>query len=180
MNLINTEVKPFRAVAYHQKQFVEVSDANLKGKWSVFFFYPADFSLVCPTELGDLADNYAEFTRLGVEIYAISTDTHFTHKAWHDSSDVIGKVEYPLVADPSWILAKNFGVLIESEGLAGRSTFVIDPEGKIQIIEMSALSIVRNAQELLRKIKIAQHIHAQAYETCSTVWMDDKPFLPDD
>ncbi len=91
MSLINTEVKPFTATAYHNGQFVEVSEANFKGKWSVVFFYPADFTFVCPTELGDLADNYAEFQKLGVEIYSVSTDTHFTHKAWHDSSEEIKK-----------------------------------------------------------------------------------------
>lgn len=181
MNLIHTEVKPFRATAYHHRQFIEVSEANIKGKWSVFFFYPADFSLICPTELGDLADHYAEFQNLGVEIYAISTDSHFTHKAWHDSSDVVGKVEFPLVADRSWTLAKNFGVLSESEGMTQRGTFVIDPEGKIQIIELSAVGIVRQAKELLRKIKIAQYIHNQPFENCSTSWLqENEPFLPSD
>lgn len=181
MNLIHTEVKPFRATAYHQRQFVEISEANLKGKWSVFFFYPADFSFICPAELGDLADYYTEFQRLGVEIYAVSTDSHLTHKAWHDSSDIIGKVEFPMLADRSWTLAKNFGVLIENEGMTQRGTFVVDPEGKIQIIELSAIGIVRSAVELLRKIKLAQQIHNQAYEICSATWVDDnKPFLPDD
>ena len=101
MALINTEIKPFTATAFHNGEFVDVSDADLKGKWSVVFFYPADFTFVCPTELGDLADNYAEFKRLGVEIYSVSTDTHFTHKAWHDTSDTIGKIQYPMVGDPT-------------------------------------------------------------------------------
>ena len=101
MALINTEIKPFQATAFHNGEFVDVSDADLKGKWSVVFFYPADFTFVCPTELGDLADNYAEFQRLGVEIYSVSTDTHFTHKAWHDTSDTIGKIQYPMVGDPT-------------------------------------------------------------------------------
>ncbi len=91
MSLINTEVKPFKATAYHQGQFVEVTEADLKGKWSVVFFYPADFTFVCPTELEDLADNYEAFKNLGVEIYGVSTDTHFTHKAWHDTSEAIKK-----------------------------------------------------------------------------------------
>ena len=100
MPIINSQVKPFNATAYHKGEFVQVSEADLKGKWSVVFFYPADFTFVCPTELGDLADNYAEFQKLGVEIYGVSTDTHFTHKAWHDTSDSIGKIEYPLIGDP--------------------------------------------------------------------------------
>ena len=116
MSLINTEIKPFQATAYQNGQFIDISDADLKGKWSVVFFYPADFTFVCPTELEDLADQYAEFQKLGVEIYSVSTDTHFTHKAWHDSSDEIHKIQYPMLGDPTWSLAKNFEVLIEAEG----------------------------------------------------------------
>ena len=116
MSLINTEIKPFKATAYHKGKFVHVTQRDLKGKWSVFVFYPADFTFVCPTELGDLADHYAEFKKLGVEIYGVSTDTHFTHKAWHDTSDTIKKVQYPLVGDPTATLARNFDVLIEEAG----------------------------------------------------------------
>lgn len=169
MSLINTEVKPFKATAYHQGKFVELTEADLKGKWSVFFFYPADFTFVCPTELGDLADNYAEFQKLGVEIYGVSTDTHFTHKAWHDTSDTIGKIQYPLVGDPTWVLSKNFEVLIEEAGLADRGTFVIDPEGKIQIVEVNAGGIGRDAQELLRKVKAAQYVAAHPGEVLSLI-----------
>src|SRR5690554_7332800 len=115
MSLINTEVKPFKANAYHNGQFVEVTEADLKGKWSVVFFYPADFTFVCPTELGDLADNYAEFQRLGVEIYAVSTDTHFTHKAWHDTSETIKKIEFPMLGDPTCEISRNFEVLREGQ-----------------------------------------------------------------
>src|SRR5690625_2534052 len=164
MSLINTEVKPFNATAYHNGDFVEVSDADLKGKWSVVFFYPADFTFVCPTELGDLADHYEEFKKLGVEIYGVSTDTHFTHKAWHDSSDTIRKVQYPLVGDPTATLARNFGVLIEEEGLALRGTFVINPEGQIKVMEVHDNGIGRNAGELLRKVRAAQHIAANPNE----------------
>ena len=170
MSLINTEVKPFKATAYHQGKFVELTEADLKGKWSVFFFYPADFTFVCPTELGDLADNYAAFQKLGVEIYGVSTDTHFTHKAWHDTSDTIGKIQYPLVGDPTWVLSKNFEVLIEEAGLADRGTFVIDPEGKIQIVEVNAGGIGRDAQELLRKVKAAQYVAAHPGEVCPAKW----------
>ncbi|WP_024718254.1 redoxin domain-containing protein, partial [Pseudomonas putida] len=124
MPIINSQVKPFNATAYHKGEFVQVSEADLKGKWSVVFFYPADFTFVCPTELGDLADNYAEFQKLGVEIYGVSTDTHFTHKAWHDTSDTIGKIQYPLIGDPTHVISRNFDVLIEEAGLADRGTFV--------------------------------------------------------
>src|SRR6476620_6250168 len=130
MALINTEIKPFKATAFHNGEFVDVSDEDLKGTWSVVFFYPADFTFVCPTELGDLADNYAEFQRLGVEIYSVSTDTHFAHKAWHDASDTIKKIKYPMIADPPGHLTRAFGVHIEEACLAYRGTFLINPEGQ--------------------------------------------------
>jgi len=170
MSLINTEVLPFTATAFQNGEFKEVTDANLKGGWSVVFFYPADFTFVCPTELGDLADNYAEFQRLGVEVYGVSTDTHFTHKAWHDTSDTIGKIEYPLIGDPTGQITRNFGVMIEAVGLADRGTFVIDPDGKIQIIEINAGGIGRSATELLRKVKAAQYVAAHPNEVCPAKW----------
>ena len=120
MSLINTEVKPFSATAFHNGAFVDVSDADLRGKWSVVFFYPADFTFVCPTELGDLADHYEEFQKLGVEIYSVSTDTHFTHKAWHDTSETIKKISYVMVGDPTGAISRNFEVMIEASGLADR------------------------------------------------------------
>src|SRR5678816_2765583 len=150
MSLINTEITAFSATAYHNGKFVPVTEQNFKGKWSVVVFYPADFTFVCPTELGDIADNYAEFQRLGVEIYGVSTDTHFTHKAWHDTSDTIGKIEYPLIGDPAATLSRAFDVYIEADGMADRGTFVIDPEGRIQLVEVNAGGIGRNAVELLR------------------------------
>ncbi len=168
--LINTEVLPFNTTAFHNGKFVAVSDADLRGKWSVVFFYPADFTFVCPTELGDLADNYAEFKKLGVEIYSVSTDTHFTHKAWHDSSDTIRKIEYVMVGDPTGTISRNFGVMIEEAGLAERGTFVIDPQGKIQIIEITAGGIGRDAQELLRKVKAAQYVASHPGEVCPAKW----------
>lgn len=170
MSLIDSEVLPFTATAYHDGSFVEVSEADLRGQWSVVFFYPADFTFVCPTELGDLADNYAEFQRLGVEIYGVSTDTHFTHKAWHDTSDTIGKIEYPLIGDPTGTISRNFDVMIEADGLADRGTFVIDPAGKIQLVEINAGGIGRNAVELLRKVKAAQYVAAHPNEVCPAKW----------
>ncbi len=130
MALINTKVKPFKAKAYKQGKFIDVSDADIAGKWSVFFFYPADFTFVCPTELGDLADHHAELKKLGVEVFSVSTDTHFTHKAWHDSSDTIGKIQYAMIGDPTGAITRNFDVMRDGEGLADRGTFVIDPDGR--------------------------------------------------
>ncbi len=170
MSLINTEIKPFKASIYHAGKFSDITEENLKGKWSVVFFYPADFTFVCPTELGDLADNYAHFQKLGVEIYAVSTDTHFTHKAWHDTSDTIRKLQFPMVGDPTGTITRNFGVMIEEAGLADRGTFVLDPEGKIQIIEINAGGIGRNAEELLRKVKAAQYVASHPGEVCPAKW----------
>ncbi|MBZ0126159.1 MAG: peroxiredoxin [Rhodocyclaceae bacterium] len=178
-SLINTEILPFKATAFHNGKFVDVTNATLKGKWSVMFFYPADFTFVCPTELGDMADLYPEFQKLGVEIYAVSTDTHFTHKAWHDTSETIGKIRYPMIGDPTGALTRNFGVMIEEAGLAERGTFLIDPEGRIQIVEINAGGIGRDASELLRKIKAAQYVAAHPGEVCPAKWKEgDKTLAP--
>ncbi len=175
--LINTEVQPFKATAFHNGKFVDVTEASLKGKWSVMFFYPADFTFVCPTELGDLADNYAEFKKMGVEIYGVSTDTHFTHKAWHDTSETIGKIQFPMIGDPTGVISRNFGVMIEEAGLAERGTFVMDPEGKIQIIEINAGGVGRDASELIRKIKAAQYVAAHPGEVCPAKWKEGEATL---
>ena len=172
MSVINTEILPFEADAYKNGQFVKVSDADLKGKWSVVVFYPADFTFVCPTELEDLANTYAEFQKLGVEIYGVSTDTHFAHKAWHDTSEAIKKVQYPLVGDPTTTLARNFEVLIEEEGLALRGTFVINPEGQIKVLEVHDNGIGRDASELLRKVKAAQYVASHPGEVCPATWQE--------
>ena len=170
MALINTPIKPFKANAFHNGKFTTVSDQDLKGKWSVVFFYPADFTFVCPTELGDLADHYDTFKAMGVEIYAVSTDTQFTHKAWHDTSETIGKIKYPMLADPTGTLSRNFEVMVESEGLALRGTFVINPEGVIKALEIHDDGIGRDAQELLRKVQAAQYIAANPGQVCPAKW----------
>jgi len=177
MSLINSEIKPFKSTAYHQGKFVEVTDATLRGQWSVVFFYPADFTFVCPTELGDLADHYAEFQALGVEIYSVSTDTHFTHKAWHDSSETIKKINYPMLGDPTGTLTRNFGVMIEEAGLADRGTFVIDPQGRIQIVEINAGGVGRDATELLRKVKAAIYVANHPGEVCPAKWKEGEATL---
>ena len=159
-----------QATAYHNGKFVDVSDESVAGKWSVFVFYPADFTFVCPTELEDLADHYAEFQKLGVEVYSVSTDTHFAHKAWHDTSDAIGKVNYPMIGDPTHVLANNFEVLIQEEGIALRGTFVVNPEGEIKVLEIHDNGIGRDASELLRKVKAAQYIAAHPGEVCPAKW----------
>jgi peroxiredoxin (alkyl hydroperoxide reductase subunit C) len=177
MSYINYEVQPFKAQAYHDGKFVEVTDQHLKGRWSVLFFYPADFTFVCPTELGDLADNYAEFEKLGVEIYSVSTDTHFVHKAWHDASDTIKKIQYPMLGDPTGALARMFSVMIESDGMADRGTFVIDPDGRVQIAEVNAGGIGRDAKELLRKVKAAVYVREHPGEVCPAKWQEGEATL---
>ena len=175
MSLINTAVIPFKATAYQNGKFVPVTSESIKGKWSVFVFFPAAFTFVCPTELGDLADNYAEFQKMGVNIYGISTDTHFTHNAWHDSSPEMGKVNYALIGDPGHQLAKAFDVLIEEgddAGLCLRGTFVIDPQGHIKTIEVHPDGIGRDAKELMRRVKAAQYIAAHPGEVCPAKWND--------
>lgn len=177
MSLIGSSVLPFSSTAFVNGEFVSVTEADLKGKWSVVFFYPADFTFICPTELGDLADNYAEFQKLGVEVYSVSTDTHFTHKAWHDSSETINKITYPMVGDPTGTISRNFEVMIEADGLAERGTFVIDPEGNIQIVEINAGNIGRNTAELLRKVKAAQYVAAHPNEVCPAKWEEGEATL---
>jgi peroxiredoxin (alkyl hydroperoxide reductase subunit C) len=177
MSLINTRVKPFKATAYHNGKFVDVSDETIRGKWSVFVFYPADFTFVCPTELEDLAENYSEFRRMGVEIYGVSTDTHFAHKAWHDTSGAIGKVQYPLIGDPTGRLTRNFEVMIEEEGLALRGTFVINPEGEIKLCEIHDNGIGRDAKELMRKVKAAQYVASHPGEVCPARWKEGEKTL---
>ena len=177
MALINTPIKPFKAQAYKEGKFIEVSDADLKGKWSVVVFYPADFTFVCPTELEDLAEHYDEFKKMGVEVYSVSTDTHFSHKAWHDTSDAIGKIRYTMIGDPTGTITRNFDVMREDAGLADRGTFVIDPDVKIQIVEINAGGIGRDASELLRKVKAAQYVAAHPGEVCPAKWKEGEKTL---
>ena len=177
MGIINSEIKPFNATAFKNGEFVEISEADVKGKWAVFFFYPADFTFVCPTELGDVADKYEELQKLGVEVFSVSTDTHFTHKAWHDTSETIGKIQYYMVGDQTGTITNNFGVMREGQGLADRATFVIDPDGIIQAVEITAEGIGRDADDLLRKIKAAQYVRKNPGEVCPAKWKEGEETL---
>jgi peroxiredoxin (alkyl hydroperoxide reductase subunit C) len=172
MSIINSQIKPFKATAYHAGKFIDLTEENFKGTWSVLMFYPANFTFVCPTELEDLASVQPEFAKMGVNVYGVSTDTHFAHKAWHDTSDAIKKVNYPLIGDPTGTLSRNFDVMIEEEGLALRGTFVINPEGQIKVMEVHDLGIGRDASELLRKVKAAQYVAAHPGEVCPAKWTE--------
>ena len=179
MSLIDTEILPFTAQAYYNGEFVEVTEKDVLGKWAVFFFYPGDFTFVCPTELGDLADHYEEFKALGVEIFSVSTDSHFVHKAWHADSDEVGKVQYYMLGDSNLQLATNFDTVREGNAQADRATYLIDPQGVIQYIEQTAEGIGRDASELLRKVKAAQYIAAHPGEVCPAHWQEgDETLTP--
>lgn len=177
MSLIGTQVKEFKASAFQNGNFIDVTEENFKGHWSVVCFYPADFTFVCPTELEDLQDNYQTLKNLGVEVYSVSTDTHFTHKAWHDSSETIKKIQYIMIGDPSHTLSRNFDVLIEADGLADRGTFIIDPDGVIQAVEINAGGIGRDASTVVNKIKAAQYVRNNPGEVCPAKWKEGSATL---
>jgi peroxiredoxin (alkyl hydroperoxide reductase subunit C) len=168
--IINSQLPEFNVQAYHQGNFKSISSNDVLGKWAIFFFYPADFTFVCPTELVDMAEKYPLFQQMGIEVYSVSTDSHFVHKAWHDASESIRKIQYPMLADPTGVLTRAFGVMIEEEGMAYRGTFVVNREGKIKIAEINDNGIGRNADELLRKVEAAQFIAKNPGEVCPAKW----------
>ncbi|AEH53848.1 MULTISPECIES: alkyl hydroperoxide reductase subunit C [Heyndrickxia] len=172
MSLIGKKIEPFKAQAYRNGEFVEVTDENFKGKWSIVCFYPADFTFVCPTELEDLQEHYAALKELGVEVYSVSTDSHFVHKAWHDHSEAISKIEYTMIGDPTQKLTRMFDVLREEEGVADRGTFLIDPDGVIQGVEINADGIGRDASIWIDKVKAAQYVRQHPGEVCPAKWKE--------
>ena len=177
MSLINTSIQPFKTEAFHNGKFITVSDETLKGKWSVLIFMPAAFTFNCPTEVEDAADNYAEFQKAEAEVYIVTTDTHFSHKVWHETSPAVGKAKFPLVGDPTHALTRAFGVHIDEEGLALRGTFIVDPSGKIKTLEIHDNAIARDMGETLRKLKAAQYVAAHPGEVCPAKWNDGQKTL---
>ena len=167
---INENAPAFEAQAFHNGQITKVKLSDYKGKWVVLFFYPADFTFICPTELGEMADHYAELQQLGVEVLSVSTDTVFVHKAWHDNSDTIKKIKFPMVADPAGQICNAYGTMIPMEGLSLRGTFIIDPDGILKTIELNDNSIGRSAKELIRKVKAAQFVRENGGEVCPASW----------
>ena len=170
MSLIGKEISDFAVQAFTGNGFKEIKKSDILGKWCVFFFYPADFTFVCPTELEDLADKYEEFKGIGCEIYSVSCDSHFVHKAWRDASKTIQKIQYPMLGDPAGKLAREFGVLDEEAGQAFRGTFILNPEGKIKAYEIHDMGIGRNAQELLRKVQAARFVEEHGDQVCPAKW----------
>ena len=177
MSLIGKEINEFKVQSFVNGEFKEVSKEDVLGKWSVFFFYPADFTFVCPTELEDLANKYEEFKNIDCEIYSVSCDTHFVHKAWHDTSKRIQKIQYPMLADPTAALAKDLDVYIESEGVAERGTFIINPEGKVVAYEVIAGNVGRNGDELLRRVQASQFVAEHGDEVCPAKWQPGEETL---
>jgi peroxiredoxin (alkyl hydroperoxide reductase subunit C) len=177
MSLINTPVQPFKAQAFHDGKFVQITEQSLKGGWSVLIFMPAAFTFNCPTEVEDAAAHYAEFQKLGSEVYIVTTDTHFAHKVWHETSPAVGKARFPLVGDPTHALTRAFGVHIEEEGLALRGSFVINPEGVIKTAEIHDNAIARDVKETLRKLRAAQHVARNPGQVCPARWNEGAPTL---
>lgn len=177
MSMINKPIPAFTAQAFHNGEFKTVTSEDVKGQWSIFIFYPADFTFVCPTELEDMAKHYDELKSLGVEVYSVSTDTHFTHKAWHDTSDAIGTIEYPMLGDPTGAIPRGFGVMIEEEGLALRGTFLANPEGVVKVCEIHDLGIGRSAKDMVRKVKAAQYVATHDGEVCPAAWEEGQATL---
>ena len=168
--ILNSQLPEFSVQAFQNGAFKTVTNNDLKGKWAILFFYPADFTFVCPTELVVMADKDGKFQEMGVEVYSVSTDSHFVHKAWHDASETIRKIKNPMLADPTGALSRAFGVMIEEEGMAYRGTFLVNPEGKIKIAEIHDNGIGRNADELLRKVEAAQFVASHPNEVCPAKW----------
>jgi len=177
MSLINTQVQPFKANAFHNGKFIEVTEQSLKDQWSVLIFMPAAFTFNCPTEIEDAANNYAEFQRAGTEVYIVTTDTHFSHKVWHETSPAVGKAKFPLIGDPTHTLTNAFGVHIPEEGLALRGTFLINPQGVIKTVEIHSNEIARDVSETLRKLKAAQYTAAHPGEVCPAKWQEGEATL---
>ncbi len=167
---IGQEAPNFETEAFHNNKVEKIKLADYKGKWVVLFFYPADFTFICPTELGELADHYEELQKLNTEVLSVSTDTAFVHKAWHDNSETIKKIKFPMVADPTAKICSSYGTLIEGEGLSLRGTFIIDPDGILKAYELHDNSIGRNIKELVRKIQAAQYVKEHGSEVCPVNW----------
>ena len=177
MRLMNSEMPEFSLDAFRDGEFVNISKSDTLGKWAIFVFYPADFTFVCPTELGDIADHYDEIKGLGAEVYGVSTDSHFCHKAWWDSSETIGQVRYALISDNLFQLSSSLGVLRPDEGRADRATFIVDPDGIIQAYELTAEGIGRDADDLIRKLKAAKYVRAHPDEVCPAKWKEGEETL---
>ena len=177
---INDTLPELTLDAYHNGEFVKVKLSDYKGKWLVILFYPADFTFVCPTEIEEAAENYKKFKNLDAEVVTVSTDTHFVHKAWHDHSEAIGKVTFPMLADPAGKMCRAFGTYIEEEGLSQRATFIVNPDQKVVAFDIHENSIGRNIHEIIRKLEAAKFVYDHGESVvCPASWKPgDKTLKP--
>ena len=167
---INEKVPDFEADAYQDDQIKKVKFSDYRGKWMVLVFYPGDFTFVCPTELQELGGLYDAFKKEGAEVFSVSKDSVYVHKAWHDNSPAISKVKYLMVADPSGVLCSEFGTLMEKEGVSLRGSFIIDPDGNLKALEIQDTNIGRNMNELLRKLQAAKFVREHKGNVCPASW----------
>jgi peroxiredoxin len=170
INLIGSKLPDMKIKMYQGGEDKEVKLSDYLGKWLILFFYPADFTFVCPTELKEMAESYPKFQELGAEVLSVSCDTVFTHKAWHDSSETIKAIKFPMAADNTTKLSKSLGVYIEEDGESLRGTFIVNPEGVIKSIEINDNSIGRSARELVRKLQAAQFVAEHGDQVCPASW----------
>jgi NADH-dependent peroxiredoxin subunit C len=167
---INAPAPDFGGKAYHGDELTKINLSDYRGRWVVLFFYPGDFTFVCPTELGDLADKHDEIRALGAEVVAVSTDSEYVHKAWHDTSETIKKIRYPMLSDKAGRIARDYGVYIEEEGVALRGTFIIDPDGVLKAYEVHDNSVGRSSSELIRKLQAAKFVREHNGQVCPMNW----------
>ena len=167
---VGHEIPDFELEAFHNNEIKKIRLSDYRGKWMILFFYPADFTFVCPTELEELAHHYEDFKKENAEILSVSTDTVWVHKGWKDASDAISKIEYPMLADPTGNLSRAFGTYIEEEGVALRGTYIVDPDGVLQAMEVHSDGIGRSAKELLRKVQAAKFVREHGGQVCPASW----------
>ncbi|WP_424360050.1 peroxiredoxin [Methanocella sp. MCL-LM] len=167
---INDKIPDFQADAYHQGNITKINTADYRGKWMVFVFYPADFTFVCPKELEEMATYYTNFTQLGAEVFSVSRDSAYVHKAWHNSTPQLQAIQYPMIADTTGNICRAFGTLNETDGLSYRATFIVDPDGYVKVIEMNDNSFGRSTKELLRKLEAAKFVRENQGKVCPPSW----------
>ncbi len=169
---IDTPTPDFDLPAYDpvKDDTTNISLEDMKGKWIVLFYYPADFTFVCPTELRDMAEAKSEFDALGVTVLAVSTDTVFSHRAWVKHEGLMKNFPYLMLADHNTQVASSYNILDEQTGIAGRGTFIIDPHGVCRGIEVTSGPLGRNSAELLRKIEALQFMEANPGTACPAKW----------
>ena len=169
-HLIRKPLEPFSVHGFCRGGSRVYTQDDLLGHWTVLFFYPADFSFVCPTELKELGELHDQFLAEDCQVFSVSEDTHFVHKAWAEASQTIRNLPFAMLADPAGVLARQYGVLDEAEGMALRATFLLNPAGEVTLYEVSDMAIGRSASELLRKVQAARFVAEHSDQVCPASW----------